>query len=342
MMKEIRFVSPQHTEIREREIPKCNKNEVLLKLERIGVCGTDIQVFMGRNRYMQFPVTPFHEGVARVVSTGSQVDHVKAGDRVVVRPIISCGHCYSCKNGRENACMNFNCLGVQSDGLGAEYFVMDKDYIYPVSEECSLDKAVLIEPFAVGVHAATRAQAQGKRVLVVGAGTIGNFTAQACQLLGAETVCICDLSEDKVKMAKRSGIGICLNSSGRTMKEVAEEAFGTFPDVIIDCVGAKVVLPQILELAGKTTTVVIVGNYSEPIMVDVATIQRNELNVLGNITYTAKDFQKAVDLMTGGKVYTEGFISARYQFDQVQEMMEFAAGNRGVNMKVVMDYSKEE
>lgn len=341
-MKKIIFVSPQHTEIHESDIPACGDSEVLLKLERIGVCGTDIQVFMGRNRYMEFPVVPFHEGVARVVKTGRDVDNVKEGDRVSVRPILSCGKCYSCRNGHENACENFDCLGVQSDGLGAEYFVIDKEYVYPIPEECPLDQAVLIEPFAVGVHAAARAQAEGKRVLVVGAGTIGNFTAQACQLLGAEKVCICDLSEDKVRMAEKSGIELCLNSSNRTIKEVGREAFGTFPDVIIDCVGAKTVFPQILELAGKTTTIVIVGNYSEPIMVDVATIQRNELNVLGNITYTAADFCRAVKLMTDGKVYTEGFISARFQFDQVQKMMEFAAENRGVNMKVVMNYGKTE
>lgn len=341
-MKKIVFESPEHAVIHEDDIPAYGDREVLLKLERIGVCGTDIQVFMGRNRYMEFPVVPFHEGVARVVKTGSQVDNVKEGDRVSVRPILSCGECYSCRNGHENACENFNCLGVQSDGLGAEYFAIGKSYVYPLPEECPLDQVVLIEPFAVGVHAATRAQAEGKTVLVVGAGTIGNFTAQACQLLGAEKVCICDLSEDKVKMAEKSGIAVCLNSSGRTIKEVGQEAFGAFPDVIIDCVGAKTVFPQILELAGKTTTIVVVGNYSEPIMVDIATIQRNELNVRGNITYTAADFQKAVQLMTDGKVYTEGFISARFQFDQAQEMMEFAAKNRGVNMKVVMDYGKTE
>ena len=341
-MKKIVFESPEHAVIHEDDIPAYGDREVLLKLERIGVCGTDIQVFMGRNRYMEFPVVPFHEGVARVVKTGSQVDNVKEGDRVSVRPILSCGECYSCRNGHENACENFNCLGVQSDGLGAEYFAIDKSYVYPLPEECPLDQVVLIEPFAVGVHAATRAQAEGKTVLVVGAGTIGNFTAQACQLLGAEKVCICDLSEDKVKMAEKSGIAVCLNSSGRTIKEVGQEAFDAFPDVIIDCVGAKTVFPQILELAGKTTTIVVVGNYSEPIMVDIATIQRNELNVRGNITYTAADFQKAVQLMTDGKVYTEGFISARFQFDQAQEMMEFAAKNRGVNMKVVMDYGKTE
>jgi threonine dehydrogenase-like Zn-dependent dehydrogenase len=108
--------------------------------------------------------------------------------------------------------------------------------------------------------------------------------------------------------------------------------------VIIDCVGAKTVLPQILELAGKTTTVVIVGNYSEPVLIDVAKIQRNELDVFGNITYTAADFQQAVDLMVSGKVYTEGFITGRFKINQVQEMMDYSLKNRGINVKTIMDF----
>ena len=145
-MKKIIFDSPQCAKIRECEAPSCKADEVLLRMERIGVCGTDIQVFMGRNRYMRFPVTPFHEGVARVAETGSGVDHVKAGDRVTIRPIINCGRCYACERGHENACEDFNCLGVQSDGLGAELFSIDKRFVYPIAEECSPDEAVLIEP----------------------------------------------------------------------------------------------------------------------------------------------------------------------------------------------------
>ena len=142
-------------------------------------------------------------------------------------------------------------------------------------------------------------------------------------------------------MAKRSGIRHCISSAGRILKDVTYEIYVTFPDVIIDCVGAKVILPQILELAGKTTAVVIVGNYSEPVLIDVATIQRNELNIFGNITYTAEDFQKAVDLMVSGKVYTDGFISAKFPFDEAQSMMKFALEKRGVNMKVVLEYNGE-
>lgn len=339
-MRQVIFTEPLHAEIREAPKPHCGAGEVLLRMKRIGVCGTDIQVFLGRNRYTHFPITPFHEGVAVAEEVGEGVSHVKPGDLVTIRPIIACGACYACRGGHENACENFNCLGVQSDGLGADWFVLDARYVYPIPQDCPMDVAVLIEPFAVGVHAARRANAAGKRVLVVGAGTIGNFTAQACGLLGAAEVCICDLSAEKVEMAKKSGIGICLSSAGRTLTEVAQEAFGGFPDVIIDCVGAPAVLPQILDLAGKTTTIVIVGNYSVPVEIDVAKIQRNELNVLGNITYTEADYREATALMTEGRVYVEGFITARFTLEQAQEMMDFAAHNRGLSMKTVMDFGE--
>lgn len=337
-MKQIVVTEPFKTIVEERPLPSCGPDQVLLKLMRIGVCGTDIQVFCGRNRYMQFPITPFHEGVARVYQVGEHVTNVKVGDMVTIRPIINCGTCYSCRNGHENACESFNCLGVQSDGLGAEYFAMDSRFVYPLPEELPLDIAVLIEPFAVGVHAARRGNVAGKKILVIGGGTIGNFTAQACKLEGAAAVCLCDPDADKIIKAEKSGLDYYINNSKMTLTEVAQATYGMFPDVIIDCVGAKSLMEQILNLAGKTTTVVIVGNYSEPVLVDVATIQRNELNVYGNITYTEADYLQAIAWMTSGKVYTEGFISARFAFAQVQEMMDYAVKERGKFMKIIMDF----
>lgn len=337
-MRQIVFTEPLKAMIKETEVPVCQENQVLLKMKRVGVCGTDIQVFSGKNRYMEFPIVPFHEGLAFVEAVGEQVTNVKRGDLVTIRPILSCGKCYACQKGKHNACLNFNSLGVQSNGLGAEYFVMDKSYVYPVKKETELDKAIFIEPFAVGVHAAYQGQVEGKKVLVVGGGTIGNFTAQACRLDKAQKVAVCDISQDKIDIAERSGIDCCINTVDKTLTEAAEEAFGGFPDVIIDCAAVPGMFPQILKLAGKTTTIVIVGNYSVPVEVDIAAVQRNELIVKGCITYREEDFLRAKELIEADKVYLEGFISKRYKFSQVQEMMEQALKNKGINMKTIMDY----
>ncbi|MDD2958594.1 MAG: alcohol dehydrogenase catalytic domain-containing protein [Lachnospiraceae bacterium] len=340
-MKKILFTKPMKAEVAGGyKIPVCEKDEVVLKVLRIGVCGTDIQVYAGKNRYTHFPITPFHEGLATVFAVGAKVENVCVGDSVVIRPIISCGKCYACTHGHENACEEFNCLGVQSDGLGAEYVVINKKYVYRLPKFCSKDALILTEPFAVGVHAARRGQIENKKVLVIGAGTIGNFTAQACQLQGAEKVCICDISEAKVDTARKSGIELCINSTNKTLTQVYENAFGSFPDVIIDCAASKAVFSQIISSAGKTTTVVIVGNYSQTLEVDIAAIQRNELNVLGNITYTEEDFLCALNLMLEGKVYTDGFITKRFALNQVNEMMDYAFENRGINMKTIMDFEE--
>lgn len=340
-MRKIVFESPLKAVIKQAEKPKCGSGQVLVKMKRIGVCGTDIQVFAGKNRYMEFPIVPFHEGIAAVEETGEGVCDIEPGSLVTIRPILSCNTCYSCKRGRKNACMNFNSLGVQSDGLGAEYFVISREYVYPLDREADLDKVIFIEPFAVGVHAAYQGEVQGKKVLVVGGGTIGNFTAQACMLAGAEKTAVCDISQDKVTMAKRSGIPLCVNTSELTLEQASQKCFGGFPDVIIDCAAVPSVFSGILELAGKTTTIVIVGNYSVLVETDIAKIQRNELTVKGCITYREEDFIRAKELIEKGRVYLDGFISRRYCFSQVQEMMEQAMENKGINMKTIMDFEEE-
>ena len=338
-MRRVVFPEAHKAVMTECEIPKCGDGQVLLKLRRVGVCGTDIQVFSGKNRFMTFPIVPFHEGLATAVEVGKGVTSVKPGDTICVRPIIACHNCYPCRHGKVNACENFNSLGVQSDGLGSEYFVIDEEYCPKVSPDLPLDEAILIEPFAVGVHAARRGDVAGKKVLVVGAGTIGNFVAQAAQLLGAEKVAICDLSEEKVEMARKAGIAAPVNSSGKTIREVVAEAFGSEPaDVIIDCVGAKVLFQQILDAAVKTSTIVIVGNYSENVELNVAQIQRNELNVLGNITYNRDDFETAIRLFEERRVYVKDYITARYRIEQIQEGMDQAVTGKAHNMKTIFDY----
>ncbi len=336
-MRRLILRKPRDLLLSEAAVPNCGPDEILLKMVRIGVCGTDMHVYSGHNKYCHYPIVPFHEGIGRVVEVSDGVSHVKPGDLVVVRPIISCGKCFTCLRGRENACMEFNCLGVQSDGIGQDYFSLNKKYIYRLPDDGNLDSLILIEPFANAVHAAKRIDLSGKRVLVVGAGTIGNLTAQACKLYGAGVVCACDISDIKIRMAEESGVDICINNKDRTLKEVADIAFGTYPDVVIDCVGSVHVFSQILDLVAKTTSILILGNYTEAIPIDLSRIQRNELNVLGCITYTAQDFQEAVDLVVQGKVYTDGFVGARYPMEQASEMMEYAISHTDVTMKTIME-----
>lgn len=336
-MKKIEFTAPNKSRIVEVDRPVPKEGQVLLRVKRIGVCGSDMQVFAGNNRYMTFPVTPFHEGVLEVAEVGGTDPVLKPGMAAVVWPFINCGTCPPCRHGSPNACMNFTCLGIQADGLGAEYYLSERKYVYPLPEGLDADEAILIEPLSIGMHAASRGDVSGKNVLIVGAGTIGNMTAQACKIKGAKRVVVCDVAQEKIDLAAASLIeGV--NNQGKTLREVAGEVFENPPDVVIDCAGFGPTTEQIFEIGGKTTTVVIVANSSRPISLLMNHIQRNELDVRGCIGSHPDDFQAAINAVAEGRLNARGFITARYErMEQIQEMMEYTVSHRGSNMKTIME-----
>lgn len=339
-MNSITFEKPFESKITDIKSPVCQSDDVLLQMIRIGVCGTDQQVFKGKNRYMQFPLVPFHEGIGKIVDMGERVVGFQTGDLVVVHPIMNCGSCYSCSRGKVNACENFNCIGVQSPGLGAEFIAINYKHVFKIDEKLSLDASILIEPFAVGVHAARQGEVSGKNVLVIGAGTIGNFTAQACRLLGAISVAISDIDTEKLKFSLECGVDHAIDLNTIPIKEwLLEKDF--VPDVIIDCAGAPSALTDYLSFARKTSTIIIVANYSSPVTIDIATIQRNELIVKGCITYTYTDFKMALEFIQKGRVHTDGFIKARYEFFDVQKMMMDIVNGNSNSLKSIMDFNLE-
>lgn len=336
-MRKIEFTAPNKAKIIEVDKPAPREGQVLLKVKRIGVCGSDMQVFTGNNQYMTFPVTPFHEGVLEVAEVGSADSGLKPGMAAVVWPFVNCGVCYPCTHGSPNACMEFICLGIQADGLGAQYYLSEEKYVYPLPDGLDLDEAILIEPLSIGMHAAGRGDVTGKSVMIVGAGTIGNMTAQACKIKGAKRVVVCDVAQEKIDLAAVSGIeGV--NNQGKTLGQVARGVFGDLPEVVIDCAGFGPTTEQIFEIGGKTTTVVMVANSSKPISLLMNHIQRNELDVRGCIGSHPHDFQAAVNAVSKGKLNAKGFITARYErMEQIQEMMEYTAVHRGSNMKTIME-----
>lgn len=340
-MLSVRFDAAYKVSFNEIGKPLLKNNEVLLKMLRIGVCGTDIQVYMGKNKFMKFPIVPFHEGIAEIVEVGNEIEGLSLGDRVVVEPLIPCGKCRPCEIGRYNACDEFTCLGVQTEGLGSEYFAIESKHIHRIPKELTLEKAVLIEPFAVGVHAAKRGNVQGANVLVVGAGTIGNFTAQAAKALGAKKVVVTDISDFKIELAQKCGIESCVNTSNSSLKQVIKVNFGKWgADVIIDCVGVKRAFEEILNVAGKATTIVIVGNHKEPVEIDLTKIQRNEIDIKGNITYTKEDFMDAINWIASDKICTDGFITNIYNIRETDKAMENAVKEPHKVMKTMICFDR--
>ena len=193
-MKRANLVEAYRIDLEDVEIPSISADEVLLKIHAIGICGSDIQMYHGLHKYMTFPVVIGHEVAASIAEVGANVTDYKVGDLVTIEPQVFCGECYPCQIGRFNVCEHLKVMGVHQDGLACEYFAVKPMYLHPCPEGMSDNCMALVEPLAVGVGSVKRAgDVTGKNVVVVGAGTIGNLTAQAAKALGAAKVMITDV-----------------------------------------------------------------------------------------------------------------------------------------------------
>jgi threonine dehydrogenase-like Zn-dependent dehydrogenase len=182
-----------------REIPKpesLGSKEVLLKIERIGVCGSDMHVFHGEHPATPYPVVQGHEYSATVHSVGDQVTSVQTGMKATAWPQLVCGKCGPCLRGQYNTCQELKVQGFQAPGVAQDFFVVPEERIIPIPDSMSLDQGALVEPAAVGAHSTGRTTGiKGKNVVVSGAGTIGNLVAQFARARGAAKVLITDISD---------------------------------------------------------------------------------------------------------------------------------------------------
>ena len=340
-MRVARMNGPRSIEFFEKPIPEPVDGEVLVKVIRLGICGTDIQVYFGKNKYMTFPVVPGHEMSGEVVAIGPHVKDYKVGDRVIIRPQIVCGKCKPCLTGKSNVCENLKVYGVQCDGMASNYFVNDQKLTYKIPEGLSYDVAALIEPLAVGVRAAKRGLLNNNTdIVVIGAGTIGNLTAQAAKALGAGKVMISDVNEKKLKVAEQCAIDVPFNVKDKDLKSAVLDVFGKQGvDAIIDCAAARGVFESILSIAPKGSTIVIVGNYKEPVKVDLSLVQRNELDVRGDLMYSHNDFVDAIELMQSGQIKTDGIITHYFDFEDYDKAFAFIEENPEDVIKALIKFS---
>src|SRR5215475_9701923 len=185
-MKQAVMTAPGEIAFRDVERPIPNDDEVILKTERIGVCGSDIHVWHGLHPYTSFPVVQGHEVGGVVAALGKYVTGLKISDKITFMPQVTCGKCYACTHGMYHICESLKVMGFQTGGAAQEYFALPAENVLKLPDSMSLDEAAMIEPIAVTVHALRRGGgAEGKKVVVLGSGTIGNLTAQVAKASGA-------------------------------------------------------------------------------------------------------------------------------------------------------------
>jgi L-iditol 2-dehydrogenase len=333
------MVKPGKIVFQNVEKPEIGDDEILLQTKRIGVCGSDIHVYHGLHPYTGYPVVQGHEVSGIAAAVGKNVEGVEVGDAITFTPQVTCGECYPCRQGMYHICENLKVMGFQTGGAAQEYFVLPAWNVFKLPDGFTLEQGAFVEPVAVAVHAVRKGgDASGKKVLVLGAGTIGNLVAQVAKALGAEAVMITDVQDYKLEKAKACGIDFAVNTAAEDLGEAIAAHFGPDKaDLILECVGVQATADQAIEQARKGTPIVIVGVFGRKPTVDLGLVQDRELELRGTLMYQKPDYAKAIELIDQEKIKLDELITHRFPFADYLEAYETIEASNGRYMKVMIE-----
>ena len=340
MITQAVMIKPGEIEFQQIIMPAIEPDEVLIQIKRIGVCGSDIHVWHGLHPYTNYPVVQGHEVSGLIVRVGDQVkNQFTVGSKVVFMPQITCGVCYPCRNGMEHICDQLRVMGFQAPGAAQEYFAIQASKVIALPNTISFDEAAMIEPISVAVHAIARAGGvEGKKVVVLGAGNIGNLVGQVALASGARSVLITDISEYKLEKARQCGLAHAINSHKIDIRDSIQTLMGLdLADVIFECVGVQQTIHDAVHCARKGSMIVVVGVFGTRPEVDMGLIQDRELTVVGTLMYQKSDYERAIQLVEDDKLKLSGLITHRFPFAQYQQAYEAIEKLDGENMKVMVE-----
>lgn len=334
------MVSPGIIEYHEIPEPgQLKDNEILLRIKKIGICGSDIHVFHGKHPATPYPVVQGHEYSAIVEATGKNVTKVKPGMKATARPQLVCGKCGPCKRGQYNACQKLKVQGFQAPGVAQDLFVVTEDRVVALPDSMTLEQGAMIEPAAVGAHSTNRISSlKGKNVVVSGAGTIGNLVAQFATAKGAGKVLITDISDYRLSIARQCGIKGTLNVKDTSFEEgvisfFGEEGFQTG----FEAAGAQSSLDALMKFVEKGGDIVILGVYSQNPVVNMFYLGEHELNIYGSMMYRHEDYEAAVEMIASGKIITTPLLTRSFPFNKYLDAYGFIEEQSDRSMKVMID-----
>ncbi|SDE80704.1 2-desacetyl-2-hydroxyethyl bacteriochlorophyllide A dehydrogenase [Massilia sp. PDC64] len=314
-MKSVVCESPGDLRLGFRPVPEAGPGEVLLRVRRIGVCGTDMHIFRGTQPFLAYPRVMGHELSGEVV-TAPAGSGLAAGDEVLVMPYLSCGDCVACRKGKTNCCTRIQVLGVHRDGGLAEYLAVPAQFVLR-TEGISLDDAAMVEFLAIGLHAVRRgAVATGQRVLVVGAGPIGVAVALFAALKGAQ-VTVLDARADRLGFCRDVlKVAHTVTAGEGDVETLREITGGDFFDVVFDATGNIKAMERGLEFVAHGGTYVLVSIVLDRISFADPEFHKRETTLLGSRNATVDDFREVLAAMKAGLVPTRAMNTHRATLDE--------------------------
>jgi len=337
-MRQAVMTAPGVIEFHEVDKPGIDENQVQIQVKKIGVCGSDIHVYHGLHPYTTYPVVQGHEVAGTISEIGRSVSGFRQGDQVVFMPQVTCGTCYPCRHGMDHICDSLKVMGFQTGGAAQDFIAIDSKKVLKVPGHVPADQAAMIEPIAVAVHALSRAgQVKDMNILVLGAGTIGNLVGQSARALGARAVMITDISEYKREQARLSGLDFVVDAAEDLDPAIIKNFGRDRADLILECVGVQETITQAVSNARKGSTIVVVGVFGKKPQVDLGLVQDREISLIGTLMYQRKDYEKAIELVSNGKLMLEKLISRHYAFNQYPQAYRDIDLAHGNIMKVMID-----
>lgn len=338
MLQQI-MTEPGVITFKEVEIPKAQDGQVVLKMMKIGVCGSDVHVYHGEHPFTPYPVTQGHEVSGEVYEVGTGVTGLNVGQAVTIQPQIVCNACFMCKKGDYHICENLKVMGFQTVGAGSHYFAVDAKMVTPLPSGMSYDEGAMIEPLAVGVHAIRRiGDVTGKSVVVIGAGPIGNLLAQAAKGMGARKVLITDIVDFRLQKAKECGIDACINTKNIDFGDAINEHFGEEKaDFIFDCAGNEFTLEQALKNGRNGSTIVLVAIFAGTPKFSQILANHKEIIIDTSFMYKNEDYLGAIELINQNKITLQPLITKHFAFKEFKQAYEYIDQNKDTTLKVIVN-----
>ncbi len=326
----------------ERDIPKAKDDEVLVKLEYVGICGSDMHYYetgaIG-DYVVEPPFVLGHEPGGTVVEVGKDVKHLKVGDRVALEPGKTCGHCEFCKTGRYNLCPDVVFFATPPvDGVFQEYVAHKAELCFKLPENVSTLEGALIEPLAVGFHAAIQGDAHlGQRAVVMGAGCIGLVSMMALKARGVSEVYVVDIMEKRLEKALELGAtGVMNGAKEDVLERVKELTDGAGMDLVIETAGTEITTRQAIHMAKKGSNIVLVGySKSGEMTLPMSLVLDKELTFKTVFRYR-HIYPMAIDAVAAGKVNLKGIVTDVFGLDEAQKAMDYSVNNKADIVKAVI------
>ncbi|WP_246097072.1 NAD(P)-dependent alcohol dehydrogenase [Psychrobacillus soli] len=333
-MKVANLVEISKVEVGYEEIPSISPNEVLIKINAVGVCGSDIHYYkhghIGK-RTVQYPHIQGHECAGTIVKIGSDVTKFSIGDRVAVEPGVPCRICEKCRSGKYNLCDKVIFLSTPPyKGALRQYISHPEDYVFLIPDSLTFEEATLAEPLSVGIHALNRANLKpGMKVLIMGMGPVGLMAVAATSYFNAEEIAVTDIVKHKLEVAKSLGATQTIEVA---KQEIAEHYF----DLVLETSGAEQALAAAINSLKKGGKLVSIGfPHQQNVTLDLTTMLQKEIDLLTVYRY-ANTFPLAINILTELKDVIGNIITSTYVLDDISDAMEKACETQLDTIKVIV------